>query len=118
MPTIAGLATEAEIASAGSLTAYIVLMGLTVFFEFGTTVLGIGAVVLSQDAIIGEKQSGVAEWLLAKPVARRSYVAPISVPDFTGEYGWYRGRYKSRPKKTRLFLLPGTYARRGKRTDV
>lgn len=74
VPTIANLATEADIASAGSLTAYILLMGLSVFFEFGTTVLGLGAVVLSQDAIIGEKQSGVAEWLLAKPVARRSYV--------------------------------------------
>lgn len=74
VPTIASLASEAEIASAGSLTAYIVLMGLSVFFEFGTTVLGLGAVVLLQDAIIGERQSGVAEWLLAKPVARRSYV--------------------------------------------
>jgi ABC-2 type transport system permease protein len=74
VPTVAGLATEADIASAGGLTAYVVLMGLGVFFEFGTTVLGIGAIVVLQDAIIGEKQSGVAEWLLAKPVARRAYV--------------------------------------------
>jgi ABC-2 type transport system permease protein len=74
VPTIANLATEAEIAQAGSVKAHIVLMGLSVFFEFGTMVLGLGAVVLSQDAIIGEKQSGVAEWLLAKPVARRAYV--------------------------------------------
>jgi len=74
VPTIAGLATETEIASAGSLTAYVLLMGLSVFFEFGTTILGIGAIVLLQDAIIGEKQSGVAEGLLAKPVARRAYV--------------------------------------------
>jgi len=79
VPTIANLATEAEIASAGSLTTYIVLMGLSVFFEFGTTVLGLGAVVLSQDAILGERQSGVAEWLLAKPVARRSYVLAKAV---------------------------------------
>jgi len=74
VPTVANLATEAEIAQAGGLTAHILLMGLSVFFEFGTTVLGIGAVVLSQDTIIGEKQSGVAEWLLAKPVARQAYV--------------------------------------------
>ena len=74
VPTIANLASEADIASAGGVTAYIVLMGLSVFFEFGTTVLGIGAVVMMQDAIISEKQSGVAEWLLAKPVARRAYV--------------------------------------------
>jgi ABC-2 type transport system permease protein len=74
VPTIANLATEAEISEAGSLTAYIVLMGLAVFFEFGTTVLGIGAIVSSQDAILSEKQSGVAEWLLSKPIARRSYI--------------------------------------------
>lgn len=74
VPTIASLATEVEIAQAGSVTAYIVLMGLSVFFEFGTTVLGLGAVVLLQDTIIGEKQSGVAEWLLAKPVARPAYM--------------------------------------------
>jgi ABC-2 type transport system permease protein len=74
VPTVASLATEAEISSAGSVTAYVVLMGLSVFFEFGAAVVGIGAVVLLQDSIIGEKQSGVAEWLLAKPVARRAYV--------------------------------------------
>jgi ABC-2 type transport system permease protein len=74
VPTIANLATEAEIAQAGGLTAHILLMGLSVFFEFGTTVLALGAIVLTQDAIISEKQSGVAEWLLSKPIARRSYV--------------------------------------------
>jgi ABC-2 type transport system permease protein len=74
VPTIANLATEAEIARAGGLTTHILLMGLSVFFEFGTTVLALGAIVLTQDAIISEKQSGVAEWLLSKPIARRSYV--------------------------------------------
>ncbi len=42
VPTIANLATEAEIARAGGLTAYILQMGLSVFFEFGTTVLALG----------------------------------------------------------------------------
>jgi ABC-type transport system involved in multi-copper enzyme maturation permease subunit len=74
VPTIANLATEAEIAQAGGLTSHILLMGLSVFFEFGTTVLALGAIVLTQDAIISEKQSGVAEWLLSKPIARRSYI--------------------------------------------
>ena len=36
--------------------------------------LAIGTVILAQDLIIGEKQSGVAEWLLSKPVTRRAYV--------------------------------------------
>ncbi|PDW03364.1 ABC transporter permease subunit [Candidatus Viridilinea mediisalina] len=36
--------------------------------------LPIGAIVLLQDAIIEEKQNGIAEWILAKPVARPAYV--------------------------------------------
>ena len=67
-------ATEAEITQAGGLVAYILSMGLSVFFEFGGPMLAIGTVVLAQDLIIGEKQSGVAEWLLSKPVTRRAYV--------------------------------------------
>jgi ABC-2 type transport system permease protein len=67
-------ATEAEIAQAGGLIAYILSIGLSVFFEFGAPMLAIGTVILAQDLIIGEKQSGVAEWLLSKPVTRRAYV--------------------------------------------
>ena len=67
-------ATEAEIAQAGGLIAYILSLGLNVFFQFGVPVLAIGTVILAQDLIIGEKQSGVAEWLLSKPVTRRAYV--------------------------------------------
>ena len=67
-------ATPAEIMQAGGLIAYILSLGLSVFFEFGSPMLAIWTVVLSQDLIIGEKQSGVAEWLLSKPVTRRAYV--------------------------------------------
>ena len=67
-------ATEAEITQAGGLLAYILSLGLNVFFQFGVPVLAIGTVILAQDLIIGEKQSGVAEWLLSKPVTRRAYV--------------------------------------------
>ena len=67
-------ATEAEITQAGGLLAYILSLGLNIFFQFGVPVLAIGTVILAQDLIIGEKQSGVAEWLLSKPVTRRAYV--------------------------------------------
>ncbi len=67
-------ATAAEITQAGGLLAYILLLGLNIFFQFGVPVLAIGTVILAQDLIIGEKQSGVAEWLLSKPVTRRAYV--------------------------------------------
>ncbi len=74
VPTIANLATEADIARAGGLNEHIVSMGLSVLFEFGTTVVAIGAVVLSMDACITERENGVCPWLLSKPAARRSYV--------------------------------------------
>ncbi len=67
-------ATEAGIAQAGGVIAYVLSLGLSIFFEFGIPMLAIWTVVLSQDLIIGEKQSGVVEWLLSKPVVRRSYV--------------------------------------------
>ncbi len=67
-------ATEAEITQAGGSIAYILLLGLNVFFQFGVPVLAIGTIILAQDLIVGEKQSGVAEWLLSKPVTRRAYV--------------------------------------------
>jgi ABC-2 type transport system permease protein len=67
-------ATEAEITQAGGLISYILSLGLSVFFEFGGPMLAIGTIVLTQDLIIGEKQSGQAEWLLSKPVTRRAYV--------------------------------------------
>ena len=67
-------AAEADIAQAGGVLAYTLLIGINVFFEFGVPVLAIGTIVLMQDLIIGEKQNGVAEWLLSKPVARRAYI--------------------------------------------
>ena len=53
-------ATQAEITQAGGVVAYTLWIGLNVFFEFGVSILAIGTVVLAQDLIIGERQSGVA----------------------------------------------------------
>lgn len=44
------------------------------FFSVGSMALGIGVIVLAQDAILGERQSGTAEWLLSKPVSRAAFV--------------------------------------------
>lgn len=74
IPTIANLATEAEITSAGSTEAHLLSLGLSVFFEMGLTALAIGTVILTQDLIIAEKQDGTAAWLLSKPIARRAYL--------------------------------------------
>jgi ABC-2 type transport system permease protein len=67
-------ASAAEIAQIGGEMAYILSVGLSVFFEFGLPVLAIGIIVLTQGSILSEKQNGVAEWLLAKPVTRRAYL--------------------------------------------
>ena len=45
------------------------------FFSLGGgLVIAIGVIILSQDLIIDEKQTGLAEWLLSKPVQRKAYV--------------------------------------------
>jgi ABC-2 type transport system permease protein len=67
-------ATQAELDQAGGLLAYILSVGLNVFFEFGVPMTAIGTVVLAQDLIIGERHSGVIESLLSKPVTRRAYI--------------------------------------------
>lgn len=67
-------ATAAELAQAGGLDEFIIATGLSVFFEFGMPILAIATVVLAQDLIIGERQSGMAEWLLSKPLTRRAYI--------------------------------------------
>jgi ABC-2 type transport system permease protein len=48
--------------------------GLMVLFQLGTLALAVGAVILVQDAIIGERRMGVTEWLLSRPVSRSAYV--------------------------------------------
>ncbi len=74
VPTITNLASPEEIARAGSKTAYVVMTGLSAFFEFGTMVIALGAIILCMDLVFEEKNNGVLEWLLSKPVTRRAYL--------------------------------------------
>jgi ABC-type transport system involved in multi-copper enzyme maturation permease subunit len=51
------------------------VMGLKMFFNVGGgMVIAFGLIILCQDLIIGEKQTGLTEWLLANPVQRKAYV--------------------------------------------
>lgn len=43
---------------------------IIIFSAFAT----IGVIVLNQSAIIGEKQSGTAEWILSNPVSRAAFI--------------------------------------------
>lgn len=48
--------------------------GLELFFGFATIFGSIGMVILTQDEIIKEKQSGTAAWVLSKPIARPAFI--------------------------------------------
>lgn len=49
-------------------------LGVEMLFKFGGMAISVGAIVLVHDATIGERQLGVTEWLLSKPVSRPAYV--------------------------------------------
>jgi ABC-2 type transport system permease protein len=74
LPPLAAATGDPNVAEAGGQAAFGLLMARQVFFELGTLAVSIGVIVLFQDMIVNERQSGLTEWLLAKPIARRSYV--------------------------------------------
>jgi ABC-2 type transport system permease protein len=50
------------------------ILGLTVFLKIAGMAIAIGVVVMSQDTLIGEKQSGTAAWVLSKPASRTAFI--------------------------------------------
>lgn len=48
--------------------------GADTLFKIGLLALAFRTIVLAQDEILGERQLGVTEWLLSKPLARPAYV--------------------------------------------
>jgi ABC-2 type transport system permease protein len=52
----------------------LLINGVQALFQLGTLALAVGTIILVQDAIIGERQLGVTEWLLSRPVSRSAYV--------------------------------------------
>lgn len=44
------------------------------FFGVGSMLLAIGITILMQDEVIGEKNTGTAEWVLSKPVSRSAFL--------------------------------------------
>lgn len=49
-------------------------LALSVFFQMGAMGTAIAGTIMTQDAIIGEKQLGTAAWILSKPVSRQAFV--------------------------------------------
>jgi ABC-2 type transport system permease protein len=48
--------------------------GLSIYFAFASIFGSIGMIIIAQDEIIREKQSGTAAWVLSKPIARSSFI--------------------------------------------
>lgn len=44
------------------------------FFGLSGMATAVGAIIAGQDALIGERQSGTAQWVLSKPTARSAFV--------------------------------------------
>lgn len=51
-----------------------IMMGIQGFFAVGSMALSIGIIILTQDMVIGEKESGTAAWILSKPVSRTAFI--------------------------------------------
>jgi len=49
-------------------------IALDLYFNFAILFGSIGMIILTQDEIIQEKQSGTAAWLLSKPVSRSAFI--------------------------------------------
>jgi ABC-2 type transport system permease protein len=74
-------ASEAEIAA---MKAQFADQGLTIYFAFGGLITGAGVAVRAQDALIGEKRSGTAAWVLSKPVSRAAFLLAKLAADAIG----------------------------------
>jgi ABC-2 type transport system permease protein len=48
--------------------------GAIVFLTMGLISLAIGATIIGQEAVIDEKRSGTAAWVLSKPVSRAAFI--------------------------------------------
>jgi len=51
-----------------------VSMAIAQLFQMGALALPVGAILLAHGETVSERQLGVTEWLLSKPVARTAYV--------------------------------------------
>jgi ABC-2 type transport system permease protein len=60
------------------------MQGLQLYFQFATLFGAIGMIILAQDEIVQEKQTGTAAWILSKPVSRSAFVLTKLVSNILG----------------------------------
>ena len=64
--------------------AGVLRLGLSMFFQIAGIALLIGGVILAHDAILKERESGTAAWLLSKPISRKSFVLAKLIANVVG----------------------------------
>jgi ABC-2 type transport system permease protein len=64
--------------------AGILTLGLSMFFQIMGAALLIGGVIIAHDAILKERESGTAAWLLSKPISRQSFVLSKLIANIVG----------------------------------
>jgi ABC-2 type transport system permease protein len=62
----------------------LMMMGLTLYFSMAVIAGSIGTMILAQDEVIREKQSGTAAWILSKPVSRASFLLTKLLSNIAG----------------------------------
>jgi ABC-2 type transport system permease protein len=62
----------------------VLAMAPGLYFNFVILFGAIGMIILTQDEIIQEKQSGTAAWILSKPVSRSAFVMTKLLSNFVG----------------------------------
>jgi ABC-2 type transport system permease protein len=70
-----GSASEAQNAqNSGQAQGPLDIYGLNVFLKMAGITIAMGVIVLGQDTLINEKQSGTASWVLSKPISRGAFI--------------------------------------------
>jgi len=69
---------------AAEIKATFASQGLVYFFILSGMVAGAGVVIFAQDALIGEKRTGTAAWLLSKPLSRTAFLLAKLAADAIG----------------------------------
>lgn len=57
---------------------------ITLYFNFAILFGSIGMIILAQDEIIQEKQTGTAAWILSKPASRNAFILSKLLSNFLG----------------------------------
>jgi ABC-2 type transport system permease protein len=58
--------------------------GILIYFVFAGLMAAAGVAIKAQDALIGEKRSGTAAWVLSKPISRYTFVLAKLAADVIG----------------------------------